>query len=677
MTAAPSTSGVIPDKFIRKRRWRRSSAPTNTMTKKIGPYGTWKSPITTDLIAGETIGLSQPQIDRSDLYWLEMRPSEKGRNVIVKCDSSGKISDITAQPFNVRSLVHEYGGGEFVVFNGVVYFSNFADQRVYRQEANALPVPITAEARMRYADYTVDGSRSSFICVREDHTVRGRQATNTIVRLAFENNHDCGQVLTSGYDFYASPRISPNRAQLAWLSWNHPSMPWDGCELWIAEIAPDGTLTDPRQIAGSSNESIFQPEWSPDGVLYFVSDRNGWWNLFRVEPDNKLTNVCELRAEFGLPQWGLGMSTYDFESRERIVCAYSDKGIAHLAMLDTKSLRFSPIEVSFSDISFVRASRGQVVFRGGSPTQRASIVRLDLTTGTSEILRRSNSAEIKKEFISIPRPVEFPTNDGLTAHAFFYEPKNRDYQGPNDERCPLLVKCHGGPTSAATTIQNLNIQFWTSRGFAVLDVNYRGSTGYGRTYRNQLQGKWGIVDVHDCIEGALYVARKGAVDENRLIITGGSAGGYTTLCALTFHDVFKAGASYYGISDVEALAKETHKFESRYLEGLMGPYPERRDVYFARSPINFTNQLSCPVIFFQGLEDKAVPPNQAERMVAALRAKKIPVAYLSFPGEQHGFRQAQNIKRALEAELYFYSRVFGFDLADAVEAVEIENLAKV
>jgi len=645
------------------------------MTINIGPYGTWKSPISADLIAEETIGLSQPKIEGSDLYWLEMRPSEKGRSVIVRRDSSGRTTDITSESFNVRTLVHESGGGEFLVGNGVVYFSNFSDQRIYRQESGSEPFAMTPEGRMRYADAVIDRSRQSLICVREDHTVTGREALNSIVRLALGNNNNFGQVLTSGCDFYASPRISPDETRLAWLSWNHPSMPWDGCELWLADLQSDGTLTNSRRIAGSTDESIFQPEWSPDGQLYFVSDRNGWWNLFRLAAGN-IEPVCERQAELGLPQWVLGITTYDFVSTDQIICVYIEKGISRLAILNTRSLQFSPIDLGYTDITFVRSSSGQAVFRAGSPTQRPSIVRFDVTTGTTEVLRVSNTVGIDEEFISVPQAIEFPTSDGLTAHAFFYEPKNRDYQGPGDEQPPLLVKSHGGPTSAASTIQNLSIQFWTSRGIAVLDVNYGGSTGYGREYRKRLQSKWGIVDVEDCINGALYLANAGVVDKSRLIITGGSAGGYTTLCALTFSDMFKAGASYYGISDIEALAKETHKFESRYLDGLVGPYPERRDVYFARSPINFTEQLSCPVIFFQGLEDKIVPPNQAELMVEALRAKKIPVAYLPFPGEQHGFRQAQNIKRALEAELYFYSRVFGFDLAQPVEPVEIENLQK-
>ncbi|HZE72384.1 MAG TPA: prolyl oligopeptidase family serine peptidase [Pyrinomonadaceae bacterium] len=645
------------------------------MPKTLAPYGSWKSPITSDLIVGETVSLSQPKIDGSDIYWLEMRPSEGGRNVLVCRDSAGNTRDVTAQPFNVRTRVHEYGGGDYVVNHGAVYFSNFLDQRMYRWEAGSAPRPITPPTEMRYADAVIDHGRGGLICVREDHTDPGREASNTIVRLSQDGNHECGQVLAAGYDFYSSPRISPDGSRLAWLSWRHPNMPWDGCELWVGEFKEDGSLTHTRCVAGSASESIFQPEWSPDGLLYFVSERTGWWNLYRLGAAGELQSVFEMEAEFGLPQWLFGMTTYGFASAERIVCSYIKRGICHLAMLDTQSRLLLPIESTFTDIAYVQASQGEAVFRAGSPSDRASIVRLDVHTGASEILRRSNNVAIDEEYISVPEAIEFPTAEGLTAHAFFYEPKNPDYSAPAVELPPLLVKSHGGPTSAASTMQSLSVQFWTSRGIAVLDVNYGGGTGYGREYRRRLNGKWGIVDVDDCTNGALYLANAGRVDAHRLMITGGSAGGYTTLCALTFRKTFKAGASYFGVSDAEALAKDTHKFESRYLDGLMGPYPERRDIYYARSPINFTGRLSCPVIFFQGLEDKVVPASQAELMVEALRAKRIPVAYLPFPGEQHGFRQAQNIKRALDAELYFYSRVFGFELADEVEPVEIENLS--
>jgi len=638
------------------------------------PYGSWKSPITSDLIVSGSIGLSQPLIDGPDTYWIEMRPTEGGRSVIVKRDARGIVSDANPPPFNARNRVHEYGGGDYAVRDGAVYFSNFSDQRLYVRRGETPPEAITPSADMRYADAVIDKARGRLICVREDHTAAGREAANSLVVLKLDRNKTPGEVLVSGNDFYSSPRLSPDGSRLAWLTWNHPNMPWDGSELWVGTFADDGSLATSECVAGGSNESIFQPEWSPEGVLYFVGDRSGWWNLHRVNSNGSVESLCEMQAEFGMPQWGFGMSTYAFESADRIVGAYIENGISQLALIDARTKSFEPIACSYTDIRFVRAAPGQAVMRAGSPTEAAAIVRLDLETRNFEVLRRSSSLQIDAAYLSSPRALEFPTEDGLTAHGFFYPPKNRDYSGLDGEQPPLLVESHGGPTSAATTALSLGIQYWTSRGIAVFDVNYGGSTGFGRAYRERLKDKWGIIDVDDCANGARYLVGQGEVDGDRLMITGGSAGGYTTLCALTFRDVFNAGASHYGVSDAEALAKETHKFESRYLDGLMGPYPERRDIYLARSPINFTAELSCPVIFFQGLEDKVVPPNQAETMVAALRAKGIPVAYIPFAGEQHGFRQAKNIKRALDGELYFYSRVFGFELAEPVEAVEIDNL---
>jgi dipeptidyl aminopeptidase/acylaminoacyl peptidase len=640
----------------------------------VAPYGSWKSPITSDLIVSGSIGLSQPMMDGSELYWVEMRPTEGGRSVIVRREASRETSDINPAPLNARTRVHEYGGGDYTVTDGAVYFSNFADQRLYAAIGGKTPEPITPSADMRYADPVIDKSRGRLLCVREDHTVAGREAVNTLVSLDIAGDGTTGRVLTSGNDFYSSPRISPDGSKLAWLTWNHPNMPWDGTELWVGTFADDGLLVASERLAGGVAESIFQPEWSPNGELYFVSDRNGWWNLYRIDSAGLLEIVCEREAEFAVPQWAFGLSTYAFESAERIICAYIENGVSRLALIDTRKKEFEPIDCPYTDIRFVRAAPGTAVMRAGSPAEAAAIVKFNFEKRTFEVVRRSSSLDIDSAYFSTPRAIGFPTEDGLSAYGFYYAPKNPDYRAPEGERPPLLVESHGGPTSSAATAMTLGIQYWTSRGIAVLDVNYGGSTGFGRAYRERLKEKWGIVDVDDCANGARYLVEQGEVDGRRLMITGGSAGGYTTLCALTFRDTFSAGASHYGVSDAEALAKETHKFESRYLDGFMGPYPEKRDVYIARSPINFTDRLSCPVIFFQGLEDKVVPPNQAETMVEALRAKGIPVAYLPFEGEQHGFRQAKNIKRALDGELYFYSRVFGFELAEPVEPVEIHNL---
>ncbi|MFQ5855359.1 MAG: S9 family peptidase [Anaerolineae bacterium] len=647
---------------------------------KIAPYGSWKSPITSDLIVAETIGLGQIALDGEDVYWVEMRPAEGGRQVIVRRTPDGQTTDMTPPPFNARTRVHEYGGGAFVVTDRTIIFSNFDDQRLYRQDTGAEPQPITPEGDLRYADGVIDRRRNRLICVREDHTAAGREAVNTLVSLGLAGG-DGGQVLVSGNDFYSSPRLSPDGSHLAWLTWNHPNMPWDGTELWVGEIREDGSIDRSERVAGGVDESIFQPEWSPDGTLYFVSDRPGWWNLYRWRA-GQIEPLCEMEAEFGMPQWIFGMSTYAFESAGRIICSYTEQGTWHLASLNPATGELEAIETPYTQIGFLRAMPGRVVFLAGSPTEPASIVQLDpsassgqaLATWEFEVLRRSSEVEIDPGYMSMPQPIEFPTERGLTAHAFFYTPRNRDYAAPPGEQPPLLVMSHGGPTGATSSTLNLWVQYWTSRGIAVLDVNYGGSTGYGRAYRQRLEGQWGVVDVDDCVNGTRYLVERGQVDGDRLIIRGGSAGGYTTLSALTFRDVFKAGASYFGISDLEALAKETHKFESRYDNRLIGSYPESRDLYRERSPINFVERIACPVIFFQGLEDKVVPPNQAEMMVEALRAKGLPVAYVPFEGEQHGFRRAENIKRALDAELYFYSQVFGFELADPVEPVQIDNL---
>jgi len=637
---------------------------------QVAPYGSWKSPITSDLIVAGTIGLGSAHLDGTDIYWSESRPTEAGRTVIVRRTCDGQITDVTPAPFNVRTRVHEYGGGAYTVDHGVLYFSNFADQRLYRQVVGQEPVPITPEVAWRYADGVMDGARQRMICVREDHTGSG-EAVNTLVAVNLDGSGE-QQVLVSGQDFYASPRLSPDGSRLAWLCWNHPNMPWDGTELWVSDLASDGTLGSAHLIAGGLEESIFQPQWSPDGVLYFISDRSGWWNLYRWQ--GEIEALWPMEAEFGSPQWVFGQSTYGFESAEQLICTYSQAGCSHLARFNLRTQQFDLIETPYTEIGGVQVAAGLVVFNAGAATQPGAIVQLQLSSQAIAVLQQSSNLTIDPGYLSVPRPITFPTEDGLSAYGFFYPPTNKDFTPVSNQRPPLLVKSHGGPTGSTSTVFNLKIQYWTSRGFAVLDVNYGGSTGYGRAYRERLKGKWGIVDVDDCVNGAKYLATSGEVDGDRLVINGGSAGGYTTLCALTFRDTFKAGASYYGVSDLAALATDTHKFESRYLDSLIAPYPERSDLYRARSPIYASDRLNCPVIFFQGDEDQIVPPNQAEQMVEVLRAKKLPVAYVLFAGEQHGFRKAETIKRALDGEFYFYATIFGFEMADPVEPIAIANL---
>ena len=640
---------------------------------QVQPYGRWRSPVTSDLIVAGTIGLGQPSLDGQDVYWIEQRPGEAGRNVVVR-RAGGKTTDLTPSAFNVRTRVHEYGGGAYVVEAGQVYFSNFADQRLYRQDPGTEPRPLTPAAALRYADGVIDLARRQLICVREDHTDKAHQAVNTLVGLSLDGDPSGGRILVSGNDFYAAPRLSPDGRRLAWLTWNHPRMPWDGTELWVGHFTGAGALARLELVAGGAGESIFQPEWSPDGELHFVSDRTGWWNLYRSRA-GQIEPLCPLEAEFGLPQWMFGMSTYAFIEPGQLVCTYLAGGTWRLARLHTDTRRLTPVAVPYTSISGLRATRERAVFIGGSPTESPAVVLLDLARDQLAVVRKSSNVMIDPGYLSPAQPIEFPTGQGLTAHALFYPPRNRDFAAPADQRPPLLVLSHGGPTGTASAALSLGIQYWTSRGFAVVDVNYGGSTGYGRAYRQRLDGRWGIVDVDDCVNAARHLIQRGLVDGQRLAIRGGSAGGYTTLAALTFRDVFKAGASHYGICDLEALAKDTHKFESRYLDRLIGPYPERHDLYRERSPIHFTDRLSCPLILFQGLEDEVVPPHQAEAMFEAVRRKGLPVAYVPFEGEQHGFRKAENIKRALDGELYFYSRIFDFALAESVEPVPIANLS--
>jgi dipeptidyl aminopeptidase/acylaminoacyl peptidase len=642
-------------------------------------YGGWRSPITAASIAAGGVSLAVPDIVDADVYWLEGKPLEAGRVVLVRQAADGSRQELTPKPLSVRTRAHEYGGGAYVVHGTTAFFSNFADQRLYRQEAGQEPRPITPEpgvpSGMRYADACLTRDGRLLLCVRERHATQGPEATNELIAMPADGSADA-RVIATGHDFYSSPRISPDGRKLAWLVWDHPRMPWDGSEVWVGELDSDGSVSNARRVAGGEHESIFQPEWSPSGELHFVSDRTGWWNLYRVH-EGEIEPLAPMAAEFGTPQWVFGMSTYAFVADGRIACIVSQDGMDRLVYVKPGQ----PTRVENANLPYtafgrrLRANGNTLVFIAASATEASAVVRLDTSSGAREILRRSLDRAIDAEYVSPPRAIAFPTEDGkATAYALYYRPANANYVGPTGELPPLIVESHGGPTSMTSAQLNLDIQYWTSRGFGVVDVNYGGSSGFGRPYRERLNGRWGIVDTEDCISAARYLVEQGEVDGKRLAIRGGSAGGYTTLCALVFHDDFAAGASYYGVADCEALATDTHKFESRYLDGLIGPYPEARDVYRERSPIHFADQLSCPVILFQGLEDRVVPPSQAERMVEALRAKDLPVAYLAFEGEQHGFRKAETIQRTLEAELYFYSRVFRFPLAEDIEPVQIENL---
>jgi dienelactone hydrolase len=647
------------------------------------PYGSWPSPLTAARVTAGALRLDQIQLDGDDVYWLEGRASEGGRYVIVKWSADGAV-DVTPAGFNVRTRVHEYGGAAYTVHKGAIYFSNFSDQRVYRQGPGEAPVAMTEPGPM-WADYRVDAARHRLIGVREENgrppspKGSGGAGVNTIAAIP-------DRVLVEGADFYSDPIVSPDGKFLAWLQWNHPNMPWDGTELWVGAFNASGLIGVREKVAGGAAESIFQPEWSPDGALYFVSDRTGWWNLYRWSGKD-VEAIHPMAAEFGKPQWTFSMVSYAFVSPTRMAATYVENGRWKLAMIDVYTKQFTPIDLPVQPLESIkarategadkktrategaetktRATEGaDIYFVGGSSTESPAI--MGLHGATLHVLRRSTTEQIPREWISVPETITFTVKD-RDVHAFYYPPANPDVvRSPDhqitrspDEKPPLLVITHGGPTGATSDVLDPKIQFWTSRGFAVLDVDYSGSTGYGRPYRDRLKGQWGVVDVEDAVGGAEAMVAAGKADPERLIIRGGSAGGYTTLAALTFHHTFKAGASYYGISDLEVLQSDTHKFESRYNDSLVGPWPAARDVYIARSPIHFTDRLSCPIILFQGLEDKVVPPNQSEMMAEAARKKGLKVKYVTFAGEQHGFRKAQNIIRALEEELAFYQDVFG------------------
>ena len=629
------------------------------------------------------------QRDGAEIYWLEGRPAEGGRYALMRRGADGVIVEVTPPDFNVRTRVHEYGGGAYLVRGGVVYCVNFSDQRVYRIAAGRAPEAITPAGAFLYADFELDARRNRLICVREDQSGTG-EAVNTLVAIPLSqsptpNSQSPSPILVSGYDFYSTPRLSPDGSRLAWLSWRHPNMPWDGTELWVAERDPNGTLSNQQLVAGGNAESIYQPGWGPDGTLYYVSDRDGWWGLYRNSgarvrgcegaTEHLLISNAPADAEFGRPQWVFGTATWALAGPSRLVVSYTRLGRWYLGLVDLATGTLSPLGATLQPLDWLAANDTHVALVAGFDAAPDALVDIDIASDRIDVMRTASAIAIDPGYISRAEPIAFATDEGQTAHAFYYAPRNRDVTAPDDDAPPLIAISHGGPTSAAHPTFDLGVQFWTSRGFAVVDVNYGGSTGYGRAYRERLNGRWGIVDVHDVINAARFLCRSGRADEQRLIIRGGSAGGYTTLAALAFHpEVFKAGASYYGISDLEVLEVDTHKFESRYSHSLIGPYPAARDLYRARSPIHAVERLACPLILLQGLEDKVVPPNQSEMMAEALRAKGLPVAYLAFEGEQHGFRKAATIIRSLEAELYFYGAVFGFDPADDIDPVHIDNL---
>jgi dipeptidyl aminopeptidase/acylaminoacyl peptidase len=571
---------------------------------------------------------------------------------------------------NVRDRVHEYGGASYLVAGDLVLVSDFVTGRLHRVAGDRTSEPITPEGAFRYADYELDEPRARLIAVREDHSASG-EAVNTLVSIPLGGSGDV-EVLAQGRTFYSSPRLSPDGTRLAFLAWDHPNLPWDGTELFVAPVAADGSLGRPEHVAGSTADWIAQPVWSPSGVLHFVAEPDGWMNLQRVG-ERGVEPVTRLEAEFAFPDWQFGFRNYAFAPDGTIFAIGRGDGADRLYRIPPNGVA-TPLDLPFTEMGDIDVAGDRAVFMAAGPRSFNAIVLLDPRAGSHETIRRSSTAVVAPDEIAVPEPIEFPTTGGLTAHGLFYRPTNSAFEGPAGELPPLIVTSHGGPTAQAFGGLFISTQLFTSRGFAVLDVDYGGSTGYGKEYRKRLEGEWGVVDVDDCVNGARWLAERGDVDGERLSIRGGSASGYTTLSALAFRDVFAAGVSYFGIGDLLAFAKETHKFESRYLDRLLGPLPEATEIYRQRSPNNYADQITAAVLILQGLEDRVVPPTEAERIVDALWERRIPHAYIAFDGEDHGFRKAESLTRSFEAELSFLAQVFGFEPADEIEPIEVVNL---
>ncbi len=635
----------------------------------IKPYGSWKSPISGKSLVQSSLRLGQIQINGDLICWTEGRPAEKGRTALMGW-SGTTVHEITPPESDVRTRAHEYGGGAFLSDGDHTYYINNSDQQIYEVFENDASRQITREPEYRFADMIGDEGRNLIYCVGENHR-DSKNVLNCLLRISLSTGEL--DIIAEGHDFYSNPQLSPNGNQLLFLTWDHPNMPWDGTQLHVASLNEEGDITGTQHVAGGNKDSIFQPCWDPDGSIYFVSDRTGWWNIYRYS-NSQTTCILDKQAEFGLPQWVFGMSRYAVLNSGDLLATYSDISGSHLIRIDVSRGTYEDIDTPYSTIDQVKGSKNLVAFIGGTDSQSSEVVTIDLDTNIHSRLRKSAETKTEETYISKPRHISFETAPNELTHAWFYPPQNPDYGAAPDDLPPLIVLSHGGPTGNSSGTFNLAIQYWTTRGFAIVDVNYSGSTGYGRDYRERLKGNWGIRDVQDCAAAANYLADQGLVDRERLIIKGGSAGGYTTLAALTFLNVFKAGASYYGIGDLTLLAEDTHKFESRYLDSMVGPFPGEKQLYLDRSPLFFADQLDCPVIFMQGLDDPVVPPNQAESMVAALKRNGIPVAYLPFEGESHGFRQSSTVIKAIESEYYFYTRIFGIEPAELLEPIEIFNL---
>lgn len=641
---------------------------------RTAPYGSWPSPISLDLVIEGGRGLAEPMLDGSDVLMLESRPDEGGRVTLLRVSPDGASTELTPAPANVRTRVHEYGGGAWTVDVGLVVRSEFGDGSLWRVDPDGTTKALLSTPGLRFADLSIDRAQGRVLAVMEDHRADDHDPANSIVAVALED----GAItpLVAGHDLVSHPRVSPDGTRLSFLTWERPDMPWDASRLWAAPMRLDGSIGTPELVAGGPTESIASPAWAPDGSLVFASDRSGWWNLCRWRPGVEgIEALATTEAEFAGPQWVFGLRPFAFDGAGRIVAIARSRGQDRLLVIEPGT-EPREIPVDATDLSYLSVGGSTAVVLAAQPTRPTAVVRVDLGTGAVELVREARSLTIDPAYLSTPRFVEFPTAGGRTAFAFHYPPTNPDVVAPAAERPPLVVISHGGPTSHTSRRLDLEIQAFTSRGFAVVDVDHGGSTGYGRAYRQRLDGAWGIVDLEDCTAAAAWLVDQGLADPKRLAIRGGSAGGYTTLCAVTFGEVFAAGASYFGVGDLEALARDTHKFESRYCDRIVAPWPEGVGVYRERSPIHFVDRIRTPLLVLQGTDDMVVPRAQADELVEALARNGVPHAYLLFEGEGHGFRRAENRRRSLEAELSFYAQVLGFGLADAIDPIEVVGLSR-
>lgn len=630
-------------------------------------YGSFQSSISAEKVASKSVRFSDVQIQNKNIYFLESQPLEKGRTALVKSSLKKEAKQLTSPEFNIRTRVHEYGGGAFLAVEEFVFFIHDSDQDIYQLSKDGSITRITNQPSYRYAEINYDKRSHRIFAVREDHT-NEQDVKNVIVVISLETKKE--KVLIEGEDFYSNPSVNEEGTHFTYLSWSHPSMPWDTTSLWVCELTQKGIVKEKRRIAGKEDESIFQPRWHQND-LYFISDRTGWWNLYRYK-DQMVQPLWEKQAEFGLPQWVFGLSTYDVIDEDHLICTFFEKGKQQIGQWTISQQSFSKFEIPYESFQYVQVEKDLLVCIAASTSEPASVIAYDFKKNQLYTIRKSEQESIDPKCFSKPIFITCPSNEG-EVYAFFYPPKNDNYEMPTQEKPPLIVKCHGGPTSFSGDNLSYQVQYWTSRGFAFVDVNYGGSTGFGRAYRERLKRNWGIVDVQDCVSVVKYLERQGWIDPKRVAIRGGSAGGYTTLACLAFTQQFSAGTSYYGVSDLQMLTKDTHKFESRYLDGLIGLYPEEKDIYRQRSPIHHIDQINSPVLLLQGEEDRVVPPDQSEKMFLALKKKKIPTAYLLFAQEQHGFRKSENIQKALEAEYYFYTKVFHIPVKGINEPIQIEG----